>query len=307
MLKLSVIICTYNRAYIIFECLDALTKQTVDSGKIEIIIIDNNSTDDTKNIASTFKSKFENFKYVLEKNIGLSHARNRGYKEASADWVFYLDDDGKIYPDCIEQVLWTIDGCKFDCFGGAYYPWFKYGKPKWYRDGWGTNTWNKPEKVSSLEVGYPSGGIMCIKKKLLIELNGYNLDIGMRGDAVGYGEETLLINRMRKAGYVIGYNPEIKMDHLVAEYKLSPFWFLKSAYAHGRDSWKIFDTQIPKNYKSFFMFLWRNKYTVKLFIKALPRLFTKNYYWCNFIIDVCRGIVTDFGRYKSAKKSKVLL
>ena len=56
--SLTIAICTYNRANIISECLASLNKQTVDSTNYTLLVIDNNSTDNTKEIVSSFKDKF---------------------------------------------------------------------------------------------------------------------------------------------------------------------------------------------------------------------------------------------------------
>ncbi len=70
---------------------------------------------------------------------GLSHARNRGYREAQAAWVAYMDDDAKAYPDFVERILYITDQYPFDAVGGMFLPWYKYGKPKWFRDTYASN------------------------------------------------------------------------------------------------------------------------------------------------------------------------
>ena len=92
-MNISVIICTFNRSYLLKTCLDALIKQSATWSEFEVIIVDNNSLDDTSIVATEFTSKYPHFRYVVESQIGLSFARNTGFKNARTEWVLYIDDD----------------------------------------------------------------------------------------------------------------------------------------------------------------------------------------------------------------------
>jgi len=137
--KLTILICTYNRVAILEECLASFVNQTINNQQFEVIVINNNSTDTTQIVAEKYANNYTNFSVVKELNQGLSHARNRGYQEAASDWVAYVDDDAKAHPNFVEQALWTINNHEFDAFGGIYLPWYKYGKPKWLPKNFGSN------------------------------------------------------------------------------------------------------------------------------------------------------------------------
>ncbi len=76
--KISIIICTYNRAELLNETIKSLLNQTVEVSHYEIIIVNNNSTDNTAEIVRGFIDRYNNIRIVLESKQGLSHARNRG-------------------------------------------------------------------------------------------------------------------------------------------------------------------------------------------------------------------------------------
>lgn len=90
----SVIIPTYNRAKIISRTIDSVLNQTYKD--IEIIVVDDGSKDDTKEVLKKYKKKI---KYVYKENGGVSSARNLGVKEASGDWIAFLDSDDEWTPD----------------------------------------------------------------------------------------------------------------------------------------------------------------------------------------------------------------
>ena len=284
----SVVVCTYNRADLLRTCLESLVVQTADKSLYEVIVVNNNSTDTTIEAAAKFVKSQPNFRMVTETKQGLSYARNRGYIEAKTDWVAYLDDDAKAFSNYVERILYVIQNYNFDCFGGIYLPWFKYGKPKWFPENFGTNG-QKLKQIGILENDYASGGVIVFKKLILEHFGGFSTSIGMKGNNIGYGEETLLQVKMRKKGFIIGFDPELRIEHLIADYKLTPFWFIRSAFAHGRDSWLIFEYDI--NLFRMFKILCDMGYNlIKNLLCCTPKLCRQDYYIQNWIIDVMRPL-----------------
>jgi glucosyl-dolichyl phosphate glucuronosyltransferase len=104
---LSVVICTYNRDKFIATALYCLTLQTLAKEKFEIVIIDNNSTDQTASICKTFVAQHSDFniRYFLELNKGLSFARNRGISEALSPLITFIDDDAEAVPGFAESIV----------------------------------------------------------------------------------------------------------------------------------------------------------------------------------------------------------
>lgn len=299
---ISIIICTYNRSDILTECLDSLVNQTADSSLYEVVVIDNNSNDSTAVIVKKYADQYTNFRYVKETRQGLSYARNRGYQEAKSDWVSYVDDDAKAHANYVERALWTITHFDFDCFGGMYYPWHKYRKPRWLPDSFGT----KPkiqDKVGIMKKGFASGGVIVFKKQVLETMKGFPVNLGMSGKKVAYGEETYLQVKMREQGYVLGFDPELKIDHLVAKYKLNPWWHVKSKYMIGKQLWDTLNLDssgigIKYLLKNALRLFWHDtkQYT--------PLLLKQNYYWQNWILDVLAPFAINMGKIRGVKNKR---
>ena len=102
---LSIIVCTYNRESLLPLCLQSLTDQAIDKRLYEVIVVNNNSTDGTQEVAESFAEMSKNLRVVLERRQGLSHARNRGWMEAQGKFVAYIDDDAIAWPDWIYSIL----------------------------------------------------------------------------------------------------------------------------------------------------------------------------------------------------------
>jgi len=278
-----VVVCTFNRSAILKECLSSLLEQTVPGEVFQVLVIDNNSTDDTKNIVRDC-GRVANLRYLVEWEQGLSYARNKGMRCADADWIIYLDDDTRVPRDFIEKALYTISHFPFDCFGGLYLPWFKYRRPCWFRDEYASNG-KLLSTVGVLEKGYASGGIVAFNKERLKRLGGFPISLGMSGKRVAYGEENYVQKRLKESGGIIGFNPDWTVDHLVAEYKLNPWWFVRSKYAVGRDSvhayglnWR-FPLLVKKGLGALF-------YLFVDLLSAFLKLRRKNYYVQNIIVEV---------------------
>ncbi len=231
---ITIVICTYNRAYILNECLDSLAAQTVSLDQFDILIIDNNSADGTPKIATEFCRRVPNSRVVSEPSQGLSYARNRAILEAQTPWVAFLDDDAKAHPDWLATVLETIKNDDFDAFGGPYYAWHFFGAPpKWFPKDFGT--YEAAQSYGPLsDANHIPGGNCAFKLSAAQTVGCFPVDIGMTGKKCAYGEETLMFDRMKAAGFRLGYVPAMKIDHCVLPYKYSFFWQIKSAFARGR-------------------------------------------------------------------------
>ena len=121
---ISVIICTYNRADLLTDVLQTVCEQTLERSEYEVIVVDNNSTDDTSAVSHTFVARYSNVRYCFEPQQGLSHAPNRGWREARGDVVIYLDDDC-IVPYGTQVVASEIIEQHFpDLFGGPFEPFY---------------------------------------------------------------------------------------------------------------------------------------------------------------------------------------
>ncbi len=292
--KLTVIICTFNRGHLLSETLPTIFQQNISTDYYDVLIVNNNSTDNTNDIISSLIINNNNASLIDEPQQGLSYARNTGYKAATTEWIIYLDDDAKAPKSFIKKALDIATSNKYDCFGGVYYPWYKYGKPVWFKDRY-ASTAEFYKKTDGHKLQYASGGILAIKKSILLEFNGFPVNLGMKGNKMAYGEETLLQCQMRKRGYKIGIIPSWHINHIVNRYKLKSNWFIKNGYVTGRDAWVTYGEKVSvKLINKYFLFIFATLY--RNLYKNTKLLFTKNYYLQNWIIDTFRPVSIELGR-----------
>lgn len=106
--KISVVLPVYNLDKYIGRCLDSICKQSYDN--IEIIVVDDGSTDDTREIVDEKIKLDSRIKYIYQDNSGVSIARNRGINNCTGDYILFVDADDYIEAKMIEELFENIKG-----------------------------------------------------------------------------------------------------------------------------------------------------------------------------------------------------
>ncbi len=101
----TVAICTRNRAALLNRTLGILTKQVLRFSDTEIIVVDNNSSDNTAEVVAYFPD----VRYLLEEKLGIAWGRNRAAKDGYGKWLLYVDDDAFPIPEWFQVMRQTIE------------------------------------------------------------------------------------------------------------------------------------------------------------------------------------------------------
>lgn len=222
---LSITICTYNRIEYLKKCLKSILDQTQGSEIIEINIIDNNSTDTTKDYVTKLQKKFPEVNYFVEKRQGISFARNLSFEVCKGMFLAFVDDDAVINKNWLEALLNELKNQNEDIiYGGPIYPNFESIPEDWIDKDYFIRKFKDTDgflgTIKSKE-GF-SGGNMCIAKNLFLKSEKFNTEIGMTGGNLGLGEEPDFFYKLiMKNKDVKLYNIcEMSITHSEASYKL---------------------------------------------------------------------------------------
>jgi glycosyltransferase involved in cell wall biosynthesis len=235
MTKVSVIVCTYNRLELLGGALRTLCHQTLDRSAYEVIVVDNNSNDGSRQLVDEFCRRFSNVRYCFEPQQGLSYARNRGLQEARGKYVAYIDDDARAGENWLKTALALLENTKPVplCLGGPILPFYSTTKPTWFKGE--MRTWGDSPRYLRPGESF-SGSNMIWRKEILLTLGGFDVSSGVRGDYLSIGEETMLFEKIWYSFEQphFYYSPELAVQHWVPPTKMTVAYQLKRAFAAGQ-------------------------------------------------------------------------
>jgi glycosyltransferase involved in cell wall biosynthesis len=210
----SIIIPTYNRSDVIIRSLETWTTQTLCSDDFEVIVVDNNSTDNSEAMIKDFIGNHLNFQYFKELKPGSTNARHAGAKLAQSEVLIFADDDGLFNESCIEEILKVYQNNQsVDAVAGKIDIAWDKTPPKWiapYEFMLGKLNYGN-EVLVGTDL-YLNGGLFSIKKSVFEELGGFNPDLV--GDYLVGDGDTGLVIKLHQQKRLIGWTPYASMQHL---------------------------------------------------------------------------------------------
>ena len=237
-IKVSVIVCTYNRCALMREAILSLLEQDIDKNSYEIIVVDNNSTDDTKHVVEEIsKGEMPVLKYIREDRQGLSYARNRGAREASGEIVAYIDDDAIAEKGWLKGLLDVYRNFPdAGIVGGRIDPVWLHEKPSWITKNMEVaytilNYGNEIKEISFPKT--PFGANLSVKRDVFLSLGGFSTQLGRKAASLISNEELYLCYLVEQNDKKLYYTPNAVVHHKVFPERLNRRFLFKRAYAQG--------------------------------------------------------------------------
>ena len=130
---ISVVISTYNRCAMLPEAIESILRQNTPEVNYEVLIVDNNSTDATRQVVESFiKRGHRNLRYVFEAKQGPAHGRNAGIANANGRIIAFTDDDVRPAADWLSNIKRAFDNnTDVECVGGKILPSWPTDPPAW--------------------------------------------------------------------------------------------------------------------------------------------------------------------------------
>jgi glucosyl-dolichyl phosphate glucuronosyltransferase len=243
-MKYSIIIPTYNRGNILDRCLKRISELEPPQGDWEVIVVNNNSTDNTEEVIEKYKKRLNNLSYYKAHNSGLHVGRNLGLEKSKGDILCYIDDDSFVSKNWLRGIEKAFSILEVVLAGGPCLPLFESKPPSWLNTLWEKNEFGKCLAYLSLvdfgmeerpiPANYIYGCNFCIRRKEVAELGGFHPDgmpqklIHFRGDGEGY-----ISLAVRNSDKTTLYHPEVLVHHFIPSSRLKKDYFLKRAYNQG--------------------------------------------------------------------------
>ena len=243
-IRVSVVVGTYNRAHLLTGTLEALAAQEVpDSLKWEVVVVDNNSRDTTAQAVTAFsKTTATPVRYAFEPRQGLSHARNRGIKEARGSIIAFTDDDVLPARDWIAQIAAAIDRWNAHGVGGRILPRWDTSPPRWLTDNRRLlNRIAVMDFEASRVLGLPLeaqpqvwGANMAFRRDLFERIGEFDTRRGLVGKKLFRGEDTDLVDRALERGLKIVYDPVVTVFHRIGSDRMRKGYFRKLTFDNAQ-------------------------------------------------------------------------
>jgi len=242
-MNVSVILCTYNRCQSLRKALESLAASILpDSIEWEVLIIDNNSSDRTSDVAVDYSRRYPGqFRYIFEPQQGKSHALNSGIRESKASVLAFMDDDVTVEPNWLENLTAPLRDSTWVGVGGRIVPPFGFSPPAWL-------ALEGPHNLGGILALFdkgcegreltepPFGTNMSFRKETFEQYGLFRPDLGPCPGSEIRGEDTEFGRRVLKAGSRLWYEPSAIVHHPVPEARLKKEYFLRFLYDHGRAS-----------------------------------------------------------------------
>lgn len=213
---IDIIIVTYNSEDYIASCIESIGTSLYPQGKIHVTIVDNGSRDDTVGVleAAEYEAKLKLIK--SGKNLGFGEANNRGFQEATGDYVLFLNPDTELRESTLNNLVCHALNTEQYGFAAWEARQSPYEHPKVY-------------DPVTLETEWVSGAGVLIASEAFKAVGGFDDNIFL------YGEDVDLSWRLRMAGYHLMYIPRALVNHYAYEGEdvIKPTQFFNSITTNG--------------------------------------------------------------------------
>jgi glycosyltransferase involved in cell wall biosynthesis len=253
-MRISVVIATFNRASLLRESLDHLSRQQYEAGD-EVIVVDNASTDLTPEVIARAAADFPvPLRRLRETTPGKTPALNAGLAAANGDVLALTDDDVLVADDWISTIRRIFEDASLALAGGRVDPRWERPAPSWLRVEQDGHYGPMASPLALLHYGAAQplahrtavGANLVVRRDVLQALQGFAPHLGRQRGTLLCGEDHDFCQRAVAAGYACEYRPELRVRHWVPadRVRLSYYirWFfwsgvtdavLKTDHAHG--------------------------------------------------------------------------
>ncbi len=241
-MDVSIILCTYNRSPVLPVALDSVLASVFPASvKWELLVVDNNSTDNTRSVVEGYCRRHPGrCRYIFESRQGLSNARNAGISNALGDVLAFVDDDITVEPLSLHRLTACLHTGEWKGAAGRILMAGDYAPPDWLR-------FEGPYAMGGILYAHfdlgdkpgrltrpPHGANMAFRKEVFHQYGGYRTDLGRCGENLLSNEDTEFGRRLLAAGEPLKYEPDAVVYHPVMLSRVRQDYFLEWWFEYGR-------------------------------------------------------------------------
>ena len=237
--KLDVVVPTYNRSDLLQRTIASLLRAPIPAGlDVTIVVVDNNSKDDTEQVVRDLIAKAERpLLYVKELSQGSSSARNAGITAGTGNLIGFIDDDEEIHEDWYNVVAREFADKQTQFIGGPYLANWGAPAPAWLPPGYHAAIGVvAPKPRSAFGGDFPGnlmGGNAVIRREVFARVGMYSLKLGRSDKGLLSDEDSEFYSRLSDAGIHGMYVPDLMIYHYIPASRLTRNYHRRWCYWRG--------------------------------------------------------------------------
>jgi GT2 family glycosyltransferase len=235
-IRVTVAVITYNRSRQLRQALAGMLRQDYPADRWELLVIDNNSTDDTRDVIASFVTTMPAPRRIVETRQGLDHGRNRAIEEAKGDLIVLVDDDILVEPDWLAQLIAPFSSesaHRIGVVGGEVVPVFPDGLPAWLEGSHRPLGFRSdPGPLPSNQA--PMGANFAFPKWVFVRFGAFDTRLDRQGARLFGGGDSEMIRRLRTVGLEAWFVPGAKVLHQIPAERLTLGYSLRHAFDSAR-------------------------------------------------------------------------
>ena len=237
---ITIIFATYNGERTIGRMLEALCAIKLPRGGLQVIAVDNGSSDKTAEILQSFRDRLP-LTLLHQPERGKNRALNLAIPYIRGGLVVFTDDD--VLPDqyWLERYEKLTDThLEYDIFGGAIVPCWERAPERWVLESVPhgvTFALTAPNLVEGpIYPGLIWGPNMLVRKRVFDAGHRFNEDVGPSSGQYIMGSETEFNIRVAAQGYKTRFCPDARVQHIIRDFQMTEEWVIRRAFRFGRNS-----------------------------------------------------------------------
>jgi glycosyltransferase involved in cell wall biosynthesis len=239
-MKITVILCTYNRCRSLAKALESLASQRLPAEvEWDVLVVDNNSNDETRVVIQDFATRYQDrFRYLFEPQPGKSNALNTGIREAGGDILAFIDDDVCASATWLHRLTSALLSGEYSGAGGRILAARDFSPPRWLplQDRYALAPlafFDLGDQAGAL-MEPPFGTNMAFLASTFRRYGAFRTDLGPRPGSEIRAEDTDFGSRLLTGGERLWYEPSAIIYHTVPASRLTRKYFLNWWFAKGQ-------------------------------------------------------------------------
>jgi GT2 family glycosyltransferase len=244
--RVTIVVPTFNRCESLLDTLSSIKELEIPDGvNCDVIIVDNNSSDDTPAVVQgAGRDSPINIQYLREIRKGSSYARNAGVHVAGGELIFFADDDVHVEKTWLGALLKAFQQHDAACIGGKVLPNWLGPRPPWLEDHFLNvlamlDYGDRPQELGrngDNRMLYAAN--LAFRRSVFLEIGGFDTAIGRCG-AYGGGEDREIQERLIQRGHKVLYEPAAIVLHRIEPYRMRKRYFRHWHFAAGKDRARV--------------------------------------------------------------------